>query len=564
MIEWTTACPDWERRVVNRESLIPFKPLFPEQAKRALEIFKSLKMVDVIGQPTFGEACEPFVFDFVAAIFGGYDEETGRQLINEFFLLISKKNGKSTIAAGIMITALILNVRHSAELLILAPTKEVADNCYKPAADIVKASPELLKFLKPTDHIKEIKHLNTNAILKVVAAENNTVSGKKASFVLVDELWLFGKKEKADNMLKEATGGLISRPEGFVIYLSTHSDEPPAGVFKEKLDYFRDIRDGKKTNKKALGVLYEFPKSYIENEDYLKPENYYITNPSIGGASAPVTVEWIAENYAKQTDENGRRVFLAKHLNVEIGQALRNNRWAGAEFWQRQADETLDYETFLERSEVVVVGIDGGGLDDLYGLTLIGRDKQTKHWLSWSHAWAHVSVLERRKSIASVLRDFEKDGDLTIVGDKLDDISQIIDKIDEIKQRNLLACVAVDPAGLGELVDELAAIDITPENKQVIGVSQGYMLMNAIKTAERKVAGGTFWHAKSAMMDWCVSNLKIEPTATAIRATKQNAGDAKIDPAMAMFDAVTIMCRNPAAQNEGTMDGFFASLGGGN
>lgn len=560
-MEWSTACPDWERRIVRRESLIPCPPLFPDQAQLALKIFKSLKMVDVIGQPTFGEACEQWVFDFVAAIFGAYDEATGKQLINEFFLLISKKNGKSTIAAGIMITALLLNGRNSAELLILAPTKEVADNAYKPASDIVKASPELSLILEPKDHLKEIRHLETGAILKVVAADNETVSGKKASFVLVDELWLFGKKAKADNMLKEATGGLISRPEGFVIYLSTHSDEPPAGVFKKKLDYFRDIRDGKIQNNQSLGVLYEFPKRMIEDEEYLEPKNYYITNPNIGRS---VTAAWIENEYQKEPDDNGRRVFLAKHLNIEIGQNLRSNRWAGAEFWQRQTDATIDRETLLERSEVVVVGIDGGGLDDLFGLTLIGRDKQTKHWLSWSHAWAHISVLERRKSIATVLRDFEKDGDLTIVDDKLDDISQIIEIIDDVKKRNLLACVAVDPAGLGELVDELAAIDITPENKQVIGVSQGYMLMNAIKTAERKVASGTFWHAKSAMMDWCVANLKIEPTATAIRATKQNAGDAKIDPAMAMFDAVTIMSRNPEAQNEGTMDGFFASLGGGN
>ena len=218
----------------------------------------------------------------------------------------------------------------------------------------------------------------------------------------------------------------------------------------------------------------------------------------------------------------------------------------------------------MERSEVVVVGIDGGGLDDLYGLSLIGRDKQTKHWLSWSHAWAHESVLQRRKSIATVLLDFEQDGDLTIVNDSLNDISQIIEIIEDVKVRGLLACVAVDPAGLGELIENLAELDITPENKQLIGVPQGFGMMNAIKTTERKVAGGTFWHAKSAMMDWCVANLKIEPTATAIRATKQNAGDAKIDPAMAMFDAATVMSRNPSAQNSGTIDQYFASLGGEN
>ena len=560
-MKWSTACPDWEKRIVNRESLIPFKPLFPEQAKRALDIFKSLKMVDVLGQPTFGEACAPWVFDFVAAIFGAYDETTGKQLINEFFLLISKKNGKSTIAAAIMITALILNMRHSAELLILAPTKEVADNSYKPASDIVKASPELSRFLKTSDHIREIKHLNTNATLKVVAAENDTVTGKKASFVLIDELWLFGKKEKADNMLKEATGGLVSRPEGFVIYLSTHSDNPPAGVFKKKLEEFRNIRDGVIVNNRALGVLYEFPKRFLQNEDYLNPDNFYITNPSLGYS---VDAEDLLSKLNKETDEQGRRVFLAKHLNVEIGQAQRGDRWVGTEFWQRQTDETLTYDSLMERSEVVVVGIDGGGLDDLYGLSLIGRDKQTKHWLSWSHAWAHESVLQRRKSIATVLLDFESDGDLTIVNDSLNDISQIIEIIEDVKVRGLLACVAVDPAGLGELIENLAELDITPENKQLIGVPQGFGMMNAIKTTERKVAGGTFWHSKSAMMDWCVANLKIEPTATAIRATKQNAGDAKIDPAMAMFDAATVMSRNPAALNSGTIDQYFASLGGGN
>ena len=48
-------------------------------------------------------------------------------------------------------------------------------------------------------------------------------------------------------------------------------------------------------------------------------------------------------------------------------------------------------------------------------------------------------------------------------------------------------------------------------------------------------------------MTWCVGNLKIEATATAIRATKQNAGDKKIDPVMALFDAASIMQTNPDA-----------------
>jgi phage terminase large subunit-like protein len=88
-------------------------------------------------------------------------------------------------------------------------------------------------------------------------------------------------------------------------------------------------------------------------------------------------------------------------------------------------------------------------------------------------------------------------------------------------------------------------LGITQENKLLVGVGQGYRMMNALKTTERRLAAGTFLHAKSSLMNWCVRNLKIEPTATAIRATKQNAGDAKIDPAMAMFNAVDILSLKP-------------------
>ncbi len=79
-------------------------------------------------------------------------------------------------------------------------------------------------------------------------------------------------------------------------------------------------------------------------------------------------------------------------------------------------------------------------------------------------------------------------------------------------------------------------------------------MMNAIKTTERRLANGTFWHSGSSLMAWCIENLKIEPTATAIRATKQNAGDAKIDPAMAAFDAADIMTTNPDARGKSGWD----------
>lgn len=572
MPAWTTACLDWERRLVERRSIIP-APIFPDQAEQALRIFKELRVVDLPGKPTFGECSEQWVFDFVAAIFGAYDADTGKQLIREYGLLISKKNTKSTIAAGIMLTALILCWREEEEHLILAPTKEVADNSFKPAAAMVREDEELKTLFHIQDHIRTITHRVNRNSLKVVAADTDTVSGKKSGRVMVDELWVFGKQAKAAAMFMEALGGQVSRDEGWVIYLTTQSDEPPAGVFKEKLDYWRNVRDGKIEDQKTLGILYEFPEEMLKSKAYLKAENFYVTNPNLGRS---VSAEWLEDNLRKnQPKQDGSfQQFLAKHLNVQIGVSLRSDRWVGADFWLGAVQSGLTLDDVLERCEVAVVGIDGGGLDDLLGLVVLGRTREAetyeqpehrdengalvksqtvtkKRWLCWAHGWAHRIVLERRKEIAPRLLDFVQDGDLTLVDMPGDDVAKVAEIVCRVRDAGLLPeknAIGVDAAGIGDIVDELLQEERgDPEEMQarIVAIAQGWRLNGAIKTAERRIASKQLAPADSAFMAWCVSNARTEMKGSAVTITKQVSGTAKIDLLMALFDAVSLMALNP-------------------
>lgn len=602
----STACVDWAKRIVERRSLTP-SPLFADEAAEALAFFKSLKITDAPGEPTFGQACDQWVFDFVAAIFGAYDAETGRRLIREFFLLISKKNSKSTIAAGIMITALVRNWRKGAELLILAPTLEVAQNAWKPARDMIRADPELEALLHIQESTRTITNLKTKAELKVVAADTDVVSGKKAGFVLVDELWIFGKRPAADAMLREATGGLVSRPEGFVIWLSTQSDAEPAGVFKTKLQYARDVRDGKIEDSKFLPLIYEFPERMIRSKAYLKPDNFYITNPNIGRS---VDAEWLVDELRKVINATGGelQVFLSKHLNIEIGLRLSHDRWRGADYWLKATLKELTLDELIRRSEVCTVGGDGGGLDDWNGITVIGRCRETRDLLMWSKAWAQSDAWKRRQDIASRMDDFVKDGDLVRCELPGDDVMEFVEICKRLREAELLpekGAIGLDSAQAADLVDALSEAGF--EDGSVVAVSQGYKLAGAIWGMERMLkaaarglpanddkaedsdadddaddgeafdgqgeneaveapteqpvadasgldgqAGGErrrrkLWHANQRMMAWCVGNAKVEKRGNAVLVTKQAAGKDKIDPLCSGFNAFDLMSRNPVA-----------------
>ncbi|MBM3927743.1 MAG: terminase large subunit, partial [Sphingomonadales bacterium] len=277
----------------------------------------------------------------------------------------------------------------------------------------------------------------------------------------------------------------------------------------------------------------------------------------------------------------GLQVFLAKHLNVEIGTRLSRDRWAGADFWDRCAESALSIDDLIARSEVVVAGIDGGGLDDLLGLCLIGREKGSKRWLIWAQAWAWSVVWKRRQDIATKLDELiaegtlircempDDDGELQRVAegadeqgeDLTDDIIGVVDVLVRVRDAGLFPAqeaIGLDPAGVATLVDELAKREFADE--QLKAIPQGWRLASAIKGMARKAAAKTLRHGGTKLMAWCIGNVKQEPRgASGVAITKQSPS-AKIDPVAAMFSAGMLMLLNPEASNGLSVDDWLASV----
>lgn len=550
------SCSDWAERLRRGQTPIADLPLDLVAAERAVGIFNKLRLPDVPGQPELREAAGEWMRDIVRAIFGSMSTSAGvpevRQ-VGEVFILVPKKNAKTTSAAAIALTFMLRNKRRNADMLIIGPTQKISDVAFEQARGMIEADPDgyLQKRFQVQDHKKTIRCRMTGARLMVRTFGMDVLTGAKSVFALIDEVHLLGTVPYAADVIRQIRGGMMPFPESVLVMITTQSDHPPAGVFRSELQYARGVRDGTITERvRMLPVLYEFPEKMqrAEGQLWADPGSWYMVTPNLDRS---ITIEALKDGFERaRQDGNAELIAWAtQHLNVEVGLALHSNRWAGADYWGAAVDETVrSLHELIARAEVAVVGIDGGGTDDLGALYVIGREKGSRGLLGWGHAWAHPTVLQRRKEIVPVLEDFAADGDLTVCTHPTQDHEEMCDIVASLMDAGLLPAaeaIGLDPAGVASLVDALAGVGVAPE--QMVAIAQGYRLSGAIWGLERALMDGRFRHGGQRMMAWCIGNAKAEQKGNAVLITKETAGKAKIDPLIAAFNAFALMSRNPEA-----------------
>lgn len=554
---WDFSCRDWKERLAEGRSLIPDLPLDVDVAAKAVRIFDNLQLPDVAGQPELRVAAGDWAREIVAALFGSIDA-TGRRWVSRPFLLVPKKNSKTTNGAAIMVTALLMESEPNQRFFLFGPTKEIAQLAFDQAKGMIEADADLSARFHVQVHVKTIRDLVTGSTLKVQTFGEKVATGGIPKGMLIDEVHLLGKDHKAQRVLGQLTGQMLTRRDAFMVMITTQSDEPPAGAFKAELQMARSIRDGDVTGEAAqiLPILYEFPEEIQTakagkdgKRPWEDPAIWPMVLPNLGRS---ITLDLLTADFAaaKEKGEGEIRRWASQHLNIEIGMGLHSVRWRGADYWENAEDPTLDsLETFLDRCSVVVAGIDGGGLDDLYGLCLVGRCSTTSDWLVWARAWAHESVMELRKDIAPRLQDFIDQGDLALVtGDA--DVEAIAQILKDVRARGLMpamGAVGLDPAGIAVLAMRLKDDDIGFTDAELVQVPQGYRLSSAAWACERKLADGSMWHGGQDLLTWCVGNAKAEQSGNAIYISKAVAGKAKIDPLIAMLNGVKLIERGPVA-----------------
>lgn len=478
-----------------------------DKGERAIRFIENLKQSK---SPWAGKPIrlEPWQKDFIRRLFGTARADGLRQYRNGF-LFIPRKNGKSTLAAGIALFCLVGDGEKGAEIYSAANDREQASLVFNEAAAMVRQDKYLLSILTVVPSQKRIIYTRNNSFYRAISADANTKDGFNASVVIYDEIHAAKTRELYD-VLESSQG---SREQPLMLVITTAGFQK-MGIGKELYDYACKVRDGVIEDQSFLPVLYEA----LIDDDPFAESTWRKANPNYGVSLRP---DYIAEK-AKRAKEFPSTLnnFLTKHLNIWTESEV---RWLDKEKWDTCGAIQFDRSTL--KGKPCWAALDLASVSDLCSLTLLFRDAD--RWIPLQEFWLpkdQARHIEKKKNVPYT--QWARDGFITLTDGDVVDYSFIRARVNELAGIYQIKEIAIDRLFQGMQT----ATELSQDGHKVVTFGQGFMSMAApSKELERLIMGGKLLHGNNPVLNWMASNAVAEIDAAGnIKPSKAKSAD-KID-----------------------------------
>lgn len=318
---------------------------------------------------------ELFQKAFISALFGFVNETTGERKYREALLYVARKNGKSTLLAGIALYCLIADGEAGAEVYSVASKKDQARLVFTEALNMIRQSPDLLKITKKRK--SDLYFPLTFSKMQPLGRNSDTLDGLNSSLVIIDELHSI-KDRNTYEVMKQSQS---ARRQPLLIMITTAGTIREC-IFDDMYHYAAGVCDGTIDDPHFLPVMYELDKK----EEWLNPMMWEKANPSLNRIKKLDDLISKVER-AKQSPKDLTGV-LVKDFNVIETTA---NTWLT--FEDVNNEETFDISDF--RGYYCIGGVDLSHVGDLTAATLLFMDKNEKRYVTQMY-WLPKEHFEKR------------------------------------------------------------------------------------------------------------------------------------------------------------------------
>jgi phage terminase large subunit-like protein len=346
-------------------------------ATRVLDFFcKFVKHID--GGESAGKPFYPLPWQWerVIAPAFGWKLPSGYRRFREIEVWIPKKNGKTTLMAGLVLYVLIADREVGAHVYSAGSDRRQAGLMYKSVQSMIKRSPALASLVRVKDSIKHIDCPLMDSFYEVISADAFRNEGLNIHGLFFDEL----HTQKNRQLWGALRYGAAARKQGIRFVLSTAGLLDEQALWWERFNAALAVQEGRKIDIHLLACVYAMKPS----DDWNDPEVWKRVNPSWDGTIDHIEFKRDYEN-SKQNGASESE-FKRYRLNMPT-RALAT--WLPYRFWD-MCNEKVIANPVNFRGKRIFIGVDLADSIDLCAAVGIWEEEENGHSIICAKAmfWA--------------------------------------------------------------------------------------------------------------------------------------------------------------------------------
>jgi phage terminase large subunit-like protein len=462
---------------------------------------------------------EDFQVWIICSIFGWVDKKTQWRRFLEAVLMVSRKNGKSPLAAAIAIYLAFFDKEKGAEVYCSAASEKQAWEVYRPAHAMLTARPELCKKFGIEVNAKSIVQLSTRSrFLPIIGKARD---GAMASCFIGDEAHEWPDSSVYDSM----TMGMVGRDQPLSLIIST-AGETLSGPCHAKQLEVEQMLTGTIPNEQLFGVIY----TADPDLDWRSREALVSANPNLGVS--------VKEDYLLRKQQEAIRnaskqnIFRCKYLGHWM---TASSSWANMDAFRQCAEAALTIDKVKHLP--CVIGVDLALLHDFSARALVFRDVIDSKPAYYAFVTCYFHEAGINDPANQHFQRWAAEGKLVKTPGSSMDFNFLYEDIATDKVTYKVSEVAIDrmfaPEMCQKIEDNLGlTIAEIPQNSK--------HLTPGMQELEAAVADGRFHYpADDKVLEWCMGNVISRELSSGLLATPDSTDEKnKIDAAQALFTAM--------------------------
>lgn len=459
---------------------------------------------------------EPWAKRLLGDVFGTLREDGQRQY-RRVYIEIPRKNGKSTIAAGVALYLLMADGEPGAEVYSAASDRAQAAIVFEIARSMVEASPILSAELKV--YRNTILHPKTSSTYKVISAEAYSKHGFNAHGIIFDELHAQPSRDLWD-VLCTSTG---ARRQPLIWAITTAGFDRES-ICWEQHEYARQVMDGIIEDE----TFYPFIAAADEDDDWTDPEIWRKANPNLG---VSVSEEYLSQECDRaQNTPSYQNTFRRLHLNQWTAQ---NNRAVNMLHWNECGKE-------IEQGDLIgrecYIGIDLASTTDITAAVIVFPPSEPDgDYITDAMFWIPgENVIEKGRRDRVDYSAWIRNGYIIATPGNVVDYDLIRAWINDYTENYRTMEIAFDPWNATQLVTQLHGDGFT-----MVPIRQGMpSLTSPTKQMLALVEGHRLNHQNNPVLRWMADNLEVTSDAAGNIKPDKSTSRAKIDGMVALIMAI--------------------------